>query len=52
MLAIDPCFIRLCGQRFHFRSGVETNSKRRFMGHYGSKWYEIAKDLDVGQCIM
>lgn len=48
---IDPSFIRLCGQRYHFRLGCEINAKRRFRGYYGEKWLDAVQRLEVGQCL-
>jgi len=48
---IDPCFIRLCQQRYHFRLGNEPNAKKRFRAYYGLDWCRIAKELDVGFCV-
>jgi len=45
---IDPCFIRLCQQRFHFRLGNEPNAKRRFRSYYGLDWSRVTQNLDVG----
>lgn len=48
---IDPCFIRLSQQRYHFRLGNEPNAKRRFRAYYGFDWCRITKELDVGFCV-
>lgn len=48
---IDPAFIRLCQQRYHFRLGNEPNAKRRFRAYYGLDWTRITKSLDVGYCL-
>jgi hypothetical protein len=48
---IDPAFIRLCQQRYHFRLGNEPNAKRRFRAYYGLDWCRIVQELDVGFCI-
>lgn len=45
---MDCAFIRLCGQRYHFRLGNEPNAKRRFRAYYGSDWCRIGLELDVG----
>ena len=45
---IDPLFIRLCGQRFHFRLAVEENSLRKFRRYYGGDYTRIVQNLDVG----
>lgn len=46
---IDPCFIRLCQQRYHGRLGIEENSKRKFRSYYGKDNMRIATEgLDVG----
>ena len=51
LTGLDTEFIRLCGQRFHFRLGIELNAERRFRAYYGLDWTRIAKTLDVGYCI-
>lgn len=48
---IDPCFIRLCQQRYHFRLGNEPNAKRRFRSYYGFDWTRTTQNLDVGFCV-
>ena len=48
---IDPAFIRLCGQRYHAKLGIEVGSKRRFSGYYGKHWTEQAEKLKVGEFI-
>jgi len=48
---IDPCFIRLCQQRYHFKLGNEPNAKRRFRSYYGLDWTRITQNLDVGFCV-
>lgn len=48
---IDPAFIRLCQQRYHFRLGNEPNAKRRFRAYYGLDWCHVVQGLDVGFCI-
>ena len=45
---IDPSLIRLCGQRYHGRLGIEDNGKRKFRGYYGGDWCRIAQELDLG----
>ncbi len=51
LTGLDPEFIRLTGQRYHFRLGLELNAKRRFKGYYGKDWEIVAENLDVGYCI-
>lgn len=51
LTGIETEFIRLTGQRYHFRLGLELNAKRRFKGYYGKDWELIAENLDVGFCI-
>ncbi len=51
MSIIDPFFIRLCGQRYHFRLGYEENSTRKFRRTYGGDYTRIAKQLDTGYCL-
>jgi hypothetical protein len=48
---IDPLFIRLCGQRYHFRLGIESGAKARFKAYYGKEMLEKALALDVGECL-
>jgi hypothetical protein len=48
---IDPCFIRLCQQHYHFRLGNEPNAKKRFRAYYGLDWCRIAQTLDVGYSV-
>ena len=48
---IDPSIIRLCGQRYHGRLGIEDNGKRKFRGYYGGDWCRIAQELDLGYFI-
>jgi len=48
---IDPSLIRLCGQRYHGRLGIEDNGKRKFRGYYGGDWCRIAQELDLGYFI-
>ena len=48
---IDPSLIRLCGQRYHGRLGIEDNGKRKFRGYYGGDWCHIAQELDLGYFI-
>ncbi len=48
---IDCAFIRLTGQRYHFRLGNEPNAKRRFNAYYGKDYTMVCKDLDVGFCL-
>lgn len=45
---IDCAFIRLCGQRYHFRLGNEPNAKRRFRAYYGLDWCRVSLGLEVG----
>lgn len=51
MSLIDPLFIRLCAQRFHFRLSVEENSLRKFRRYYGGDFTRIVQSLDVGFCL-
>lgn len=48
---IDPAFIRLCGQRYHGRLGIEENSKRKFRAYYGGDWLTVATELRTGDFI-
>ena len=48
LTGIDPEFIRLCNQRYHFRLGNEQNIKRKFKSYYGSDWLRVTLNLDVG----
>jgi len=48
---IDPAFIRLCQQRYHFKLGNEPNANRRFKSYYGEDWLKEASRLDVGECV-
>ena len=48
---IDPSLIRLCGQRYHARLGIEDNAKRKFRGYYGTDWTRIAIELSLGTFI-
>lgn len=48
---VDPCYIRLCTQRFHGRLPIEENSKRKFKSYYGSDMFEVASHLGVGTFI-
>lgn len=48
---IDPAFIRLCQQRYHFKLGNEPNAKRRFRAYYGFDWCQVTQNLDVGFCV-
>ena len=49
---IDPCFIRLCQQRYHGKLGIEENSKRKFRNYYGKDYMRIAcEGLEVGDFI-
>jgi hypothetical protein len=40
---IDPCFIRLCEKRYHFRVRNEPNAKRRFRAYYGLDWTRMTR---------
>jgi hypothetical protein len=51
MSIIDPLFIRLCNQRYHFRLAVEENSLRKFRRYYGSDNARIVQHLAVGFCL-
>jgi DNA helicase HerA-like ATPase len=46
---IDPSIIRLCGQRYHGRLGIEENSKRKFRSYYGKQVTDTATKLETGQ---
>ncbi|MCK4320283.1 DUF87 domain-containing protein [Candidatus Bathyarchaeota archaeon] len=49
---IDPCFIRLCQQRYHGRLGIEENAKRKFKAYYGKDFTRIAcEGLECGDFI-
>lgn len=48
---IDPLLVRLCGQRYHARLGIEDNAKRKFRGYYGLDWCRIATELKLGTFI-
>ena len=48
---IDASFIRLCGQRYHARLGIEENSKRKYKSYYGKKWLEITEKLRTGSFV-
>ncbi|UCB60115.1 MAG: hypothetical protein JSW72_08400, partial [Candidatus Bathyarchaeota archaeon] len=48
---IDPSFIRLCGQRYHARLGIEENSKRKYRSYYGKQWLETTENLETGQFV-
>lgn len=48
---IDPSIIRLCGQRYHGRLGIEDNGKRKFRGYYGGDWCRVAQELNLGYFI-
>lgn len=49
---IDPCFIRLCGQRYHGFLDVEENSKRKLQRYYGKDWARTAfEGLQTGDFI-
>ena len=51
MSIIDPLYIRLCGQRFHFKLSVEENSIRKFRRYYGGDNARIVQHLHVGYCL-
>jgi len=51
MSLIDPLFIRLCSQRFHFKLSIEENSLRKFRRYYGGDFTKIVQNLDVGFCL-
>lgn len=48
---IDPSFIRLCLQRYHFKLSVEENSLRKFKRYYGIDWARVATEFDTGYCL-
>ena len=48
MALIDPLFIRLCSQRYHFRLSIEENSLRKFRRYYGSDWARVVQHLNSG----
>ncbi len=48
---IDPCFIRLCMQRYHFKLSVEENSLRKFRRYYRGDWTRVCTELDTGYCM-
>lgn len=45
---VDPCFIRLCSQRYYGRLGIEENSKRKFRSCHGLDWCRTVQELDLG----
>ena len=51
MSIIDTMFIRLCGQRYHFKLASEENSLRKFRRTYGIDNARIVQELDVGFCL-
>ena len=51
MALIDPLFIRLCGQRFHFKLSIEENSLRKFRRFYGNDNTRIVQSLDCGYAL-
>jgi len=51
MALIDPLFIRLCGQRFHFKLSIEENSLRKFRRFYGGDNARIVQSLDCGYAL-
>jgi len=46
----DAAFIRLCGQRYHFRLGIEENGKRKYKSYYGKDAVYEATHFDCGFC--
>ena len=51
MSLIDAFFIRLCGQRFHFRLSIEENSLRKFRRYYGNDYTRIVQSLECGYAL-
>ena len=51
MALIDPLFIRLCGQRFHFKLAIEENSLRKFRRFYGGDYARIVQSLECGYAL-
>lgn len=45
---LDNSFIRLTGQRFHARLGIEENGKRKFRAYYGLDWLRVTLEHDLG----
>jgi len=48
---VDPAFIRLCQQRYHFKLGNEPNANQRFRRYYGEDWLKEALKLNIGECV-
>jgi hypothetical protein len=46
---IDASLIRLCGQRYHARLGIEENAKRKFRAYYGKEITKTATELQTGE---
>jgi len=51
LTGIDPEFIRLAQQRWHFKLGIESNALRRFRGYYSKDWCRVARELESRFCI-
>jgi len=51
LTGIDPEFIRLAQQRWHFKLGIESNALRRFRGYYSKGWCRVARELESRFCI-
>ncbi|MDH5374459.1 MAG: hypothetical protein OEZ21_10515 [Candidatus Bathyarchaeota archaeon] len=51
LTGIDPEFIRLAQQRWHFKAGIESNALRRFRSYYSKDWCRVAKELEPRFCI-
>lgn len=50
-VGLDTEFRRLAQQRYIFKIGNESNTKRRFSSIYSKDWFRVAKHLDCGFCI-
>lgn len=48
---VDTSLIRLCGQRFHGKLGIEENSRRKYRNYYGKKWLQITEKLNIGEFV-
>lgn len=48
---VDPCFIRLCAQRFYGKLNIEENAKKKFRSYHGGDWCRVATELDLGYFI-
>jgi len=50
-VGLDTEFRRLAQQRYIFRIGNESNTRRRFSSVYSRDWYRVCKELDTGFCL-